>query len=111
MSLVGVPLLLLVLMLALGLPLLAVLCWCRVRGPSRLRWTQRIGLLLCSQLAAVLAFGVALNDEFDFFSSWTALVASGSHAVPVITTVPSSANDSMRNPPSAGRITNGQGGN
>lgn len=110
MNLLGMPLLVLLIVFALGLPLLAMLCWRRVRGPARLRWAQRIGLLVCCQFVAVSAFGVALNDEFDFFSSWTALLAGGSHTSPIITTVLPGSQGAVGDPSSAGRITIDPGG-
>ncbi len=73
-SLTGTTVLLLCVVLAIGLPVLALGCWHRVRGSRAVRAIQRAGLLAGSQLAAVLLVAVALNDYGDFYGSWHSLL-------------------------------------
>lgn len=76
MDLTGAPLLVVLLLAAVGLPAVAVVLWGRLQGPPTLRVGQRLGLVLAAQLAAVLAAGVAVNDQFDLYGSWSDLFGS-----------------------------------
>ena len=73
MDLLGAPLLLVSILLALAAPVGALLLWGRVRGAEALRVAQRVGLLVTCQLTAVLLASVALNHEFAFYESWSDL--------------------------------------
>jgi hypothetical protein len=65
----------LVVALAVTLPILAVVLARRVRGPNDLvRGLQRWGLVVVSQVAAVLAVLVLINDQFGLYSSWDDLL-------------------------------------
>lgn len=76
MALLGLPLLLLTGALAVLAPVLALVTWNRVRGPRVARHAQRLGLMLVSQLTALLLAGVAVNNHFDFYSSWSDLLGT-----------------------------------
>lgn len=81
MALLGTPLLVLLAVLAVGLPFAAVLLWSRVRGPRALQAAQRGGLLAAAQIAAVMLVAVALNDYGNFYGSWSSLLrAQSQHA-------------------------------
>lgn len=82
MSLTGVPLLVLVAVLAVGLPVAAVLCW-RWR---RLRLTRTAALVVCGQLLITSAFLLAVNRQQQFFTSWSDLF--GEQQVPALPTGP-----------------------
>jgi len=69
MSLTGLPLLVIVCVLAVGLPVAAVLCW-RWR---RLRLTRTAALLVCGQLLITAGFLLAVNRQQRFFTSWSDL--------------------------------------
>ncbi len=71
MGLLGWPLLVLMLMLAAGCPAACVLLWARVHGLFAL--PARVSLIVASQVAAVLAVGVVVNDKYQFFASWSDL--------------------------------------
>ena len=73
MDLLGTPLLLLSVALALAAPVGALLLWTRVRGPEAARVGQRLLLVVTCQLTAVLLASVALNHEFAFYESWSDL--------------------------------------
>lgn len=76
MSLLGRPLLVLLAVLAVGLPVVTALVWNRL-GPHRLvTWPARGALLVAAQLSAVLLAGAALNDYGYFYGSWSDLFAS-----------------------------------
>lgn len=81
MSLLGWPLLVISIVLALGTPLACVLLWGRVRGLGAL--PARLALVLVCQLAAVLAVGVGVNDRFQFFASWSDLSGQTSADGPI----------------------------
>ncbi|WP_344319107.1 alpha/beta hydrolase, partial [Actinocatenispora thailandica] len=69
MSLTGVPLLVLVAVLAVALPVAAVLCW-RWR---RLRLTRTAALVLCGQVLITSTLLLAVNRQQQFFTSWSDL--------------------------------------
>jgi len=100
-SLTGTTVLLLCVVLAIGLPVLALGCWHRVRGSRAVRAIQRAGLLAGSQLAAVLLVAVALNDYGDFYGSWHSLLR-GSPGSARIAAAP--AANGHRTAPPAGRV-------
>jgi enterochelin esterase-like enzyme len=70
-GLLGWPLLVLTITLAGGCPAACVLLWSRVRGLYAL--PARVSLVVVSQIAAVLAVGVAINHHYQFFASWSDL--------------------------------------
>jgi S-formylglutathione hydrolase FrmB len=76
-SLLGWPLLVVSITLALGGPAACVFFWGRVRGLGAL--PARLSLILVCQITAILAVGVGINDHFQFFASWSDL--SGQNAV------------------------------
>lgn len=80
MELTGVPLLGVLALLCVGAPAALLLTWSRVRGPVALRAAQRVGLVLVCQVSAVLLAGVAVNDQFQLYDSWTDLVGSSDAA-------------------------------
>lgn len=68
MSLTGTPLQ--VLLVAVALAALGVTVWLT---PRMKRWFGRVGLLLCSELCALLAMLTVANAYFDFYHSWADL--------------------------------------
>jgi hypothetical protein len=71
---------------ALALPVAAVLLWGSVRGPRPARAAARISMLVAAQLAAIVFAAVGLNDYGYFFDSWSQLFGStapGASAVAV----------------------------
>ncbi|MGZ4748869.1 MAG: alpha/beta hydrolase [Oryzihumus sp.] len=73
MSLLGQSLLVVLGVLTVLLPIATVLLWSRLRGPRALRIAARAGLLVTSQLVAVLLVAAAANDYGYFYGSWTGL--------------------------------------
>jgi enterochelin esterase-like enzyme len=71
-GLLGWPLLALMLTLAVAFPVACVLLWVRVHGLFAL--PARVSLVVASQVAAVLAVGVVVNDKYQFFASWSDLI-------------------------------------
>jgi len=82
-ALLGTPLLILLVVLALAMPAAVLLAWPRVRGPRAARTAERVGLILLAQCTAVLVGLVALNDYGQFFTSWSDLfgTAPAAHVV------------------------------
>lgn len=73
MDLLGTPLLLLCVALAVAAPVGALLLWPRVRGVPAAQVGQRAGLIVACQLTAVLLAAVVLNHQFAFYESWSDL--------------------------------------
>lgn len=74
MSLLGWPLLVITISLALGAPAACAWLW------RRLPRLGALSLVLVCQVMAILAVGVAVNDHYQFFASWSDLSGSGSDA-------------------------------
>lgn len=74
MSLLGWPLLIVTAALALGAPAACVLLW------RRLHRVAGLALVVVCQVVAILAVGVAVNDHYQFFASWSDLSGSGADA-------------------------------
>ncbi|GAB3446837.1 alpha/beta hydrolase-fold protein [Phycicoccus ginsengisoli] len=66
---------------------LAVLLWSRVRGPRPLRVTQRVGLLVLTQVTTVLLVAAALNNYGYFYGSWSDLLGTSSAGAPSARTI------------------------
>ncbi len=81
MSLLGWPLLVASIVLALGAPAACVYLWGRVRGLGAL--PGRLSLILVCQLTAILAVGIGVNDHFQFFASWGDLSGQDGTDVPI----------------------------
>jgi enterochelin esterase-like enzyme len=64
----------LLVVLAVALPVVALGLWPRVRGRALARQAQRWGLLLASQVVAVVAVLVLINNYFGLYSSWDDLL-------------------------------------
>ncbi|GAA4206095.1 alpha/beta hydrolase [Actinocatenispora rupis] len=80
MSLTGVPLLILVSLLAVGLPVGAVVLW-RYR---RLRVLRTAAMVVVGQLMITLALGLVVNRSQQFFTSWSDLF--GTNKLPALPT-------------------------
>ena len=80
MQLLGGPLLVALIVLALLMPVGVITIWSRVRGPRAAQIGARLGLVLTAQLAALSAGLVALNDYGQFFTSWSELFGTASPA-------------------------------
>ncbi|HET9657780.1 MAG TPA: alpha/beta hydrolase-fold protein [Kineosporiaceae bacterium] len=76
MSLTGTPVLILSVLSAVIAPGLTAFVWSRVRGQAALRWTQRIAMVVVSQLCAVAMAGILVNNEFSLYDSWSDLLGS-----------------------------------
>lgn len=62
--------------LAAGLPLLALRLWNRLPGPTAVRVTGRLGLVLTAQFCAVALLGAYVNDQYAFYVSWQDLLGT-----------------------------------
>jgi enterochelin esterase-like enzyme len=71
MSLLGWPLFIVTIMLALAAPAACLALWGRVRGTGAL--PVRLSLIVVCQATAILAVGVGVNDHYQFFASWSDL--------------------------------------
>jgi enterochelin esterase-like enzyme len=91
MSLLGAPLLVLLAVLAVGLPLATGMLWSRWRGPRAVRAVQRGASILLCQVSAVLLLAVAVNDYGYFFASWSDLFGASSTNGRVVHDVASAA--------------------
>ncbi|MGI8881608.1 MAG: alpha/beta hydrolase [Jatrophihabitans sp.] len=109
MSLMGTPLLILLAVLAMAFPVGAVLYWHRIPGPRPVRTGTRAGLLVASQLTAVLLVAAALNDYGAFYSSWGSLLNRRLHNVHITASIGHRDGEPTRRvdpaPATAGRIT------
>jgi enterochelin esterase-like enzyme len=85
MELLGVPLLVLLGVVALLVPVATVLLWSRVRGPRLVRAGTRLGMLLMGQLVTVLLVAALANDYGQFYTSWADLFGQ-SGGPPTVTT-------------------------
>ncbi|MDQ6873784.1 MAG: alpha/beta hydrolase-fold protein [Actinomycetota bacterium] len=74
MDLLGAPLLIVAAGAALGSVLATVLVWEVEQQRHWSRWLTRAGLLLSCQLTALLAVGLAVNNVFGFYVSWSDLL-------------------------------------
>jgi enterochelin esterase-like enzyme len=100
MSLTGRPLLVLLVILAVGSPVATLVLWTRLR-PKSLAVVVRAVMVVGCQLAAVMLVAVLANNYGNFYGSWSDLVAGGSQTVG-ISPVPGSAGNS---PATAGSLT------
>jgi putative esterase len=72
-SLIGAPLTIVLVIVAIVSPIALALSWRRL--PGRVGGAAlRIGMILCCQAVAVLAAGIALNRAFMFYDSWDDLL-------------------------------------
>jgi dienelactone hydrolase len=81
LSLLGWPLLIVSIMLALGAPAACVFFWERLRGLGAL--PGRLSLILVCQVTAMLAVAVGINDHFQFFASWSDLSGQNGADIPI----------------------------
>lgn len=84
MGLTSTALLLLAAVLALASPFLVLALWSRVPGPRAARAALRAGSVSVAQLLAVALVFVAVNDHFQFYTSWQDLLGTA-RAVPPVT--------------------------
>ncbi len=90
-ALLSTQLLVLLAILAGGLPLLALTTWNRVPGPAAVRVVGRLGLVLTSQLCAVALLGVYVNDQYAFYVNWNDLLGTPASNAVITPYVPSTA--------------------
>ena len=69
MALLGKPLLVLLSILAVGLPAATYFCWLRVKGPRLTRIGTRVLLLVGCQLSAVMLVAAVVNAYGNFYIS------------------------------------------
>jgi enterochelin esterase-like enzyme len=81
--LLGAPLLVLTGVLLIAATVLAFAMWRRVRGPAAVRVAQRLGMLVGTQLLAVLLAAVAVNNYAYFYVSWSDLFGPGQQTATV----------------------------
>lgn len=90
MRLLGTPLLVVLAAATVVLPVVTLRFWSRGRRSPTARVAARLGLVLASQLAAVLLVAAAANDYGYFYGSWTGLwhgltqIITGSTDGPVV---------------------------
>jgi enterochelin esterase-like enzyme len=82
MSLIGLPLVLLLAVLAVATPVTTYLLWSRVRGGAAV--VVRAVLLLAVQVCAVLLVAVLVNDYGYFYTSWSEVLGNGSGRSPSV---------------------------
>jgi enterochelin esterase-like enzyme len=83
-DLLGAPLFLLTIALAVAAPVGTLLLWGRVRGAGGVQVAQRLGLVVMCQLTAVLLASVALNREYVFYESWSDLFGQDDNSSAVV---------------------------
>lgn len=81
MGLMSPSLLWLLGIVTLGLPVAAVVLWRRIPGPAPWPTLGRLGLVVTSQLAAVLLAAAAVNDYGYFYGSWNELSGALSRSI------------------------------
>lgn len=62
--------------LVVGVPVAAVAVWNRVPGPRAVRAAERLALVVLAQGLAVLLAFVSVNDQYQFYTSWSDLLGS-----------------------------------
>jgi len=62
--------------MALGLPVLALLTWHRIRGPAPVRVAQRLSLFALAQACAVVVGFLTINNQYVFYTSWQDLLGT-----------------------------------
>ena len=88
MALLGTPLVVFLILLAVAFPVATVLLWRRLASRRVLPRLGRIGLLLGSQLAAILLIAAAANDYGYFYGSWSQLLGVAPPPKVVVATTP-----------------------
>lgn len=78
MGLTGWPLLVAAVLFAAGAPVGCLALWNRARG--RLAVPARLLMIVSCQALALLVGGVAVNDYYEFYASWSDLVGGGKNA-------------------------------
>ena len=66
------------LLVTLAIPIAMIAVWNRLSSSRWLRGTVRLGLLVTSQLLAVLLAALVVNDHYDFYTSWSELFGTAS---------------------------------
>jgi hypothetical protein len=89
MSLLGWPLVVLLATVTTGAVVAALVLWTRVRGAPAVRLAQRLGLLLGTQVTALLLVAALVNDYGYFYGSWAELL--GRDSKPTMVTAGGSA--------------------
>ena len=87
MPLLGWPLLVTLAVVTVAAMVLSLVLWSRVRGPRALRISQRLGLLLLTQVSTVLLVAAGLNNYGYFYGSWSDLLGTQSAGAPDSTTI------------------------
>ena len=57
-----------------------LLLWRPIEATGAFRWPLRAGLVLGSQLTAIMVAALALNHTYDFYGSWSELFGSAAHS-------------------------------
>jgi S-formylglutathione hydrolase FrmB len=84
MSLLGLPLLAGVILLAIAVTITCVWASGRLRGRGIRQVAQRTLLILACQVCALVAVAVAINQQYEFYTTWDDLVGS-SNSVGTVT--------------------------
>jgi len=95
---------------AVALPVLSLGLWSRVRGHRLLRQGQRWGLVVVSQLVAVVAVLVLINDYFGLYSSWDDLLGRTSSDAVAGAIDPTSTGPGAHTAPGTARTSPSAGG-
>ncbi|WP_067813726.1 alpha/beta hydrolase [Actinomadura kijaniata] len=80
MGLLGWPLLVLLVALAVAAPAGCLLAWNRLPGPRAARAAARLGLIATCQVTALLLAGTLINRGLHLYASWDDLLGSGETA-------------------------------
>ncbi|TQJ49218.1 alpha/beta hydrolase-fold protein [Phycicoccus sp. SLBN-51] len=102
MSLLGWPLVAVLATLTTAAVVSAMMLWTRVRGAPALRLAQRLGLLLGTQVTALLLVAAVVNDYGYFYGSWAELL--GKDSKPTVVTVGGSGDASGASGPSTSAL-------
>lgn len=65
-------------------PLVTFVMWSRIQGPWAARATARLGMIVASQLSAILVAGLVVNDKFQLYGSWNDLLGRTNGASTII---------------------------
>jgi S-formylglutathione hydrolase FrmB len=77
MSLLGLPMVIGAIVLAVAVTIACVWVSGRLRGPAISQTMKRTLMVLACQVSAVLAVAVVVNQQYEFYATWDDLVGTG----------------------------------
>lgn len=69
-------------------PLLALAVWNRVPGPRPVRFGARLGLIMLSQVSAVLLAALWINNTYQLYTSWSDLMGQNGGTGNIVAATP-----------------------